>query len=325
MNRRRHLLAALGAAVLGAPAGLLAQPRRYRVGFLGPGSEAGARPYVEGFRAGMRELGYVEGRNLEIEFRFGNDEPSRLPAIAAELVQRKPDVIVTGSPPGVRAAKEATGTVPIVIAAVYDPVGQGFVQSLSRPGGNITGLSIQYEDTIPKAFELLAALVPELKSIAVLHTVDASHRSFIARISAMAAPRRIAIRPVEVRAPAELEGAFSALGRGPGEALIVLPHPIFNTRPAVVVELAAARRLPAVYPLRNYAEAGGLLSLGVNLVDSYRRAARFVHRILEGARPADLPVEQPTKMDVVLNLKTSRALGLAAPQSLLLLADRIIE
>jgi putative ABC transport system substrate-binding protein len=324
MNRRRQLLAALGTPFLLPGAGALAQARVYRVAFLSPGRQANALPQLNGLRTGMRELGYVEGRNLSIDIRYADDEPSRLPALAAELVQGNPDVLVTGSPPGVRAAKKATATIPIVIGAVYDPVGQGFVQSLGRPGGNITGLSIQYEDTIPKALELLMALVPELKTIRVLHTVDASHQSFLARIRELAAARQIAIRPIEVRSPVELDGAFAGIG-GAGQALIVLPHPLFNTRPAAVVRLAATSRLPAVYPLRNFAEAGGLLSLGVDLEDSFRRSAYFVHRILKGAKPADLPVEQPTKMDLVVNLRAAEAMGLVVPQSLLVRADDVIQ
>lgn len=307
------------------PEALLAQQRIYRIGFVIPPREAGARALVESFRSGMRELGYAEGRNLVLDLHFAEDDLSRLPALATEVVRRKPDVIVTASPPGVRAAKNATTTIPIVIAAVYDPVGQGFVASLARPGGNITGMSVQYEDTIPKLLELLAAMVPGLRKVGVLHTVDSSHASFLARIDGIAAPRRIAIQAAEARSASELDSAFAALARAGAGGLIVLPHPLFNTRPSTLVRLAATHRLPAVYPFRSYAEAGGLLSLGIDLGESFHRAAHFVHRILQGANPADLPVEQPAKMDLVVNVKAAAALGLKVPQSLLVRADRIID
>jgi len=326
MNLRRQLLVALATASLWLPVRLLAQQQKvYRIGFLGPGKESGARSFIAGFRLGLRENGYVEGRNVMIDIRLADDDLARLPGLAADVVRRSPDVIVTASPPGVRAVMEATRTIPIVIAAVYDPVGQGFVASLSRPGGNVTGLSVQYEDTIPKLLELLTAIVPGLKEIAVLQTVDRSHDNFVARITAMTQPMQIAIQPIGARAPSDLEGAFARIADAQSGALMVLPHPLFNTRPDVLVRLAAARRVPAIYPFRSYAEAGGLMSLGIDLADSFRRAAYFVHRILQGAKPADLPVEQPIKIDLVLNLKTAKALGLAIPRSLLLRADRVIE
>ena len=323
--KRREMVPALLALAL--PSGLLAEQsaKTHRVGFLTPPREAGGRPLLDGLRDGLREFGYIEGRNLIIDYRFADDDLARLPMLAAELVRLNPDVIVTASPPGVRAVMAATRSIPIVIGAVYDPVGQGFVASFGRPGGNITGLSVQYEDTIPKLLELIRMVAPATTRLAILKTVDPSHENFVARITELARPLHMQIAPVEVRAPTELEKAFARIGELRDAAVIVLPHPLFNTRVEQVVRLAAARRLPAVYPFRNYAEAGGLISLGIDLSASFRRAAYFVDRILRGAKPADLPVEQPSKIDLVVNLKSARALGLTIPQSLLLRADEVIQ
>lgn len=327
MIGRRRLLVAFGAVSLWSPVNLLAQQqlRVYRIGFLIPPREAGGRPHLDGFRKGLRELGYVEGKNVTIDARYAEDDVSRLPALAVDMVRRNPDVIVTASPPGVRAVKAATSTIPIVIGAVYDPVGQGFVESLARPGGNITGLSVQYEDTIPKLLELIRTVVPVATKIAVLKTVDPSHDVSVTRISAMAGTMQIQILPIEVREPSELEAAFARISEAHSDALLVLPHPLFNTRPDVVVGLAAARRVPAIYPFSIFAKAGGLMSLGIDLPDSFRRAAYFVDRILKGAKPADLPVEQPTKIDLVVNQKAAKALGIKFPLSVLLRADEVIQ
>lgn len=327
MIGRRRLLVAIGATSLWSPVRLLAQQqqRGYRIGFLIPPREAGGRPFVDAFREGLRRLGYVEGKNVKIDLRFAEDDLARLPGLAADVVRQNPDIIVTASAPGVRAVMEATRTIPIVIAAVYDPVGQGFVASLGRPGGNVTGLSAQYEDTIPKLLELIRAVVPVTTKIAVLRTVDPSHDNFLTRIAALARPMQIQILSIEARAPSELESAFARIGGAHSDALMVLPHPLFNSRPDVVVGLAAARRVPAIYPFSSYAKAGGLMSLGIDIPDSFRRAAYFVDRILKGAKPADLPVEQPTKIDLVVNQKTATTLGITIPQSVLLRADDVIQ
>ena len=327
MITRRQVVLALGAIALSAPLAPIAQERHkvYRVGVLLPPREAGGRAFVDALRGGLRDLGYSEGTNLTIDLRFADDDLVRLPGLAKELVQRNPDVIVTASPPGVRAVMAATRGIPIVIAAVYDPVGQGFVTSLARPGGNVTGLSLQYEDTIPKLLELIRAIAPKTKKIAVLRTADPSQDAFLTRIEALARPLHIEVVPVGANAPAEIDGAFAKIGDAQADALFVLPHPLFNTRASVVVDLAAKRRLPTIYPFQSYTQAGGLMSLGVDIPDSFRRAAYYVHRILAGAKPADLPVEQPNKVDLVINLKTAKALGLTIPQSLLLRADTLME
>lgn len=324
MNRRETVFALV--AIAAAPAGRAQQAGKvHRIGFVLPPRESGARALVQSFRDGLRQFGYVEGRNVVIDFRFADDDLSRLPALAAEVVRLNPDVIVTASPPGVRAVREATSSIPIVIGAVYDPVGQGFVASLGRPGGNITGMSVQYEDTVPKLLELIRTVAPATKKISVLRTVDPSHDSFLAQLVTLARPFAIQVATIIVNTPAEIEPALAKIGEANNEALVVLPHPMFNTRPGVIVALAAAKRVPAIYPFSSYADAGGLLSFGIDIADSFRRAASFVDRILKGAKPADLPVEQPHKIDLVLNLKTARALGLNIPQSILLRADRVIE
>lgn len=324
MNRRETVLALLAIV---ATQGVLAQQagKIHRIGFLLPPREPGGRPFLDAFREGLRQFGYVEGRNVTIDLRFADDDLMRLPALAAELLRLHPDVIVTASSPGVRAVKEATSSVPIVIGAVYDPVGQGFVASLGRPGGNITGMSVQYEDTVPKLLELIQTVVPMTRTIFVLRTIDPSHDKFVDQIVTLTRRIPIAVVPIEVRAANELERALSVIGDAQGQALVTLPHPLFNTRPGVIVGLAAARRVPAIYPFSGYAEAGGLMSFGIDIPDSFRRAAYFVDRILKGARPADLPMEQPTKIDLVLNLKTAKTLDLKIPQSILLRVDRVIE
>ena len=275
------------------------------------------------FREGLHGLGYVEGKNVVIDFRFADDDLTRLPALAEEVVRRNPDVIVTASPPGVRAVRKAAGTIPIVMAAVYDPVGQGFVASLGRPGGNITGVSVQYEDAVPKILELLRRVVPGITKIWVLRTVDPSHQSILARIAALAPSTQVVA--IEVNAPREIDGALSGIGKSRDEVLVVLPHPLFNTRPEVVTRLAAERRVPGLYPYGSYADAGGLMSFGIELSEAFRRAARYVAQILAGAKPADLPVEQPTKITLTVNLKVASLLGITVPQDILLRADRLIE
>ncbi len=323
---RACLLVLLGTAAFCAPSALRAQSQTmYRIGYMLPPTEENVRSHTEGFLKGLREHGYVVGKNVQIDYRFAEYKLDRLPALAKELVALEPDVIVTASPPGVRAVQQATHDIPIVIGAVYDPVGLGFVKSLARPGGNITGMSVQYEDTIPKLLELLNAVVPQARRIAVLQTVDRSHDRFVARITKMAQPLRISVEAFTARKPADIEPAFASISAAKSDALLVLPHPLFNTRSAEVVEHSMALGLPGIYPFSTYAESGGMMSLGVDLPDSFRRAAYFVHRILRGASPSELPVEQPTKIDLVINLKTAKKLGVEIPPDVLLRADRVIQ
>ena len=323
---RTLLLVVLGVAAFSLPLEPQARSERvYRIGYLLPPSEKAVRSHTDGFLRGLRERGYVVGKNVRIDYRFANYDLSRLPGLAGELVDLKPDVIVTASPPGVRAAKKATHRIPIVIAAVYDPVGLGFVKSLARPGGNITGLSVQYEDTIPKMLELIMDVLPKARKFAVLQTVDPSHDKFVRRIREILISRRIDVEAFKARKPVDIEIAFNKIMGAKSDAVFVLPHPLFNTRPKEVVGHALVRVLPGVYPFSTYARAGGLMSLGVDLPDIFRRAAYFVDRILKGAKPADLPVEQPTIFELTINMKTAKALSLTIPPSIMVRADKVIE
>lgn len=325
-SHRAWLLALLGAAGFCAALGLHAQAQTtYRIGYMLPPTEENVRSHTEGFLKGLREHGYVVGKNVQIDYRYADYKLDRLPALAKELVALEPDVIVTASPPGVRAAQKATHEIPIVIGAVYDPVGLGFVKSLARPGGNITGMSVQYEDTIPKLLELVKGVVPQTRKIAVLQTVDRSHDRFVERITEMAQPLNIRVEAFTAREPGDFDPIFARIGASQSDALLVLPHPLFNTRAAEVVDHSLALGVPGIYPFSTYADSGGMMSLGVDLPDSFRRAAYFVHRILQGASPAELPVEQPTKIDLVINLKTAKKLGVTIPPDVLLRADRVIQ
>jgi putative ABC transport system substrate-binding protein len=284
---------------------------------------------AEAFRQGLRDLGYAEGRNLVIEYRDAEGKFERLPALAAELVALKVDVILAGSTPHAVAAKQATRTIPIVVASVGDPVSSGLVTSLARPGGNVTGLSILAPELVGKCLELLKQAVPGVSLVAVLWQPGAAGERTVRDMlkAAEVAARALGVRPqfVEARGPADFDRAFSDMTKARAGALTVLGTPMFFNERRRLVELTAKNRLPAVYPLREYVDAGGLMAYGPNLADLFRRAATYVDRILKGAKPADLPVEQPTKFELVINLKTAKALGLTIPQSVLGRADRVIE
>ena len=278
---------------------------------------------VNAFLRGLREQGYVYGEHFVTEPRGGEGRPERLPELAAELVRLRVDVIVASGPTGA-ALKQATSTIPIVLAAVDDPVSQGIVQSLGHPGGNFTGLSIQSTDTIGKRLELLKELVPGAASVAVLR--DRASVLQWQAAEAAARERGWKLLSIEVRDAGEIEQTFkAATGARAGAILVFGASGIFLSHARRIAELAAISRLPAVYPLRPYVEAGGLISYGADGIEIWRRTAVFVDKILKGAKPADLPVEQPTKFELVINLKAAKALGLAIPQSLLLRADEVIQ
>ena len=301
----------------------------YRIGILGnapPTTPAVARLY-EAFAEGLRERGYMEGENLVIERRWAEGRFDRLPDLAAELVRLKVEVIVAGPTPPAVAAKNATGTIPIVMWGVGDPVGQGLVASLARPGGNVTGLSFSVGwETFGKGLELLKETVPKVRRVAVLsNPANASHALAIENVKVAARSLGVQLQLLEARGPEEFEGAFAAMAKERVAALLVPTDPVFFLHRARLAELAAKNRLPSVHSLREYVEAGGLMSYGPSLLDLLRRAATFVDKILKGAKPADLPVEQPTKFELVINLKTAKALGLTIPQSLLLRTDQVIE
>lgn len=323
---RRKAMIALAAMSMSFP--LLSQTslRVYRIGFLVPRSSANFGGRVEAFRAGLRELGYVEGKNLAIEWRFADGDYGRLPALAHELIQSKVDVLVVDSTPGVKVAHAATTTVPIVMISVGDPVASGFVASLSRPGGNITGLSNVVGDVSAKYVELLHAAVPGLKRIAVLTNPDNStHPKIASQVRTAATTIGVKVSPIAARTPADIEAGFGTIRKEGAGALIVLGDPFFGQQGRQIGELALKNRLPTLLTNRSLAEAGGLMSYGQDLTEHYRRAATYVDKILKGASPRDLPVEQSTKIEFVINLKTAAALGLTIPPPILLRADDVIK
>jgi putative ABC transport system substrate-binding protein len=330
MNNRRKLIVALGASALATPLASFAQQQGkiWRVGFLsfrGRPDSLDADP-LGGFPRGMRELGYIEGKNLEIQWRYAEGKSERLPGLAAELVQLKVDVIVTVGTPDTSAAQKVTTTIPIVMANVADPVGSGFVASLARPGGNITGLANFFSEHTVKHLEMLLSMVPKLSRVAVMGTpANPAHATVLKNVEAAAHRAGVKILPVEASTPQEIENAFSKLMREKAGAVIVASGALFTQQLRQIAELAAKHRLPSIMLLREYAEAGGLMSYGDNRADSFRRAATYVDKILKGAKPGDLPVEQPTKFELFINGKTAKALGLKIPQSLLIMADKVIE
>ena len=300
-----------------------AQPpeRSARIGLLAPASRS---EDVEGFLAGMRDLGYIEGRNLVLEYRAAGGKIERLDDLLAELIRLKVDVIVTGGTPAALAAKRARTTIPVVIGAMGDPVESGVVASLARPGGNITGLSlVTSEGFAGKYLELLREAVPKASRVAILGRPSAN--SPVQAMERAARSFDIRLQLVEVDQPDRLEGAFAAMAAQQAAALIVTPSPFNLAHRDRIVSLAAKHRLPAMYGLTAFVEAGGLMAYGASLRELYRRAATYVDKILKGAKPAELPVEQATKFELVINLNTARALGLAIPPALRLRADRVIE
>jgi len=314
-------------AALGVPLYARSQAsfRVYRIGFLVPRSSANFRGRIEAFRNGMRELGYVERVNLTIDWRFADGDYDRLPALANQLIQSKIDVLVVDSTPGVKAARAATKTIPVVMISVGDPVASGFVASLSRPGGNITGLSNVVGDVSAKYVELLHVAVPGLKRIAVLTNPDNStHPTILNQVRTVAATIGVNVSPIDARSPSEIEAGFAAIRKVGAGGLIVLGDPFFGQQGRQIAELALRGRVATLLTNRSLVEAGGLMSYGQDLVEHYRHAAIYVDKLLKGAKPEDLPVEQSTKIELVINRKTATALGLTIPQSLLLRANELI-
>jgi putative ABC transport system substrate-binding protein len=328
--KRRQFIALLGGAAAW-PLGVRAQPRRvWRVGFLAVPSRP--VPFESSrfgaFAQGMRELGYVEGDNLTIEWRFAEGRDELLSAFATELVELKVDIIVAAATWAIRAAQKATTTIPIVMATNSDPVGNGFIQSLGRPGGNITGLSNLSVELSPKLVEILLSIAPKLSRMAVLiNPTNGSHRAIFESLQAAAQRVNLESLRVEATTAQEIESAFIKMKRENAQAIVVAADPIFlqQRERRQIAELAAQYRLPTVFPFREHVEAGGLISYGQHLPDNYRRAATYVDKIIKGAKPADLPVEQTTKFEVVINRKTATALGLTIPPELLILATELIE
>jgi len=312
---------------LSASAQAQQQTKIPRIGYLGGASLSAIPARIEAFQRGLRELGYVEGKNIVIEWRSAQGKPDRLPALAAELVHLKVDVIVTGGPTNTRAAKGATTTIPIVMTNDSDPVGTGVVASLARPGGNITGLATLRAELSGKQLELLNEIIPKLSRVAFLGTsTDPANAESLRETELAAGTFGVKIQFLDVLSPKNIETAFRAAGKGRADAVLMLvAGPVANSHRTEFAELAVKSRLPAIYYQREYVEAGGLMSYGVSVTDLDRRAATFVDKILKGAKPADLPVEQPTKFEFVINLKTAKTLGLTIPPIVLMRAERVIK
>jgi putative ABC transport system substrate-binding protein len=326
--RRRDFLTLLGGAVAAAPLAAAAQEARKlpHIGFLGNSTATLEANLVGPFREGLRDLGYVEGRNILIEYRWAEGKYERFPALIAELIALKVDVIVTAGTPASLAVKKATTSIPLVMVAVGDPVGTGLVASLARPGGNITGLTSISPDLEGKRLELLREVIPGVSHIAVLwNSVSPSQVIQEKEVQAAAQVLRMKVLSLGVRTPEEIENSFAAIVRERPGALLVLADRLFLHHRARIMDFAAKQGLPGVHAYRELVESGGLMSYGPSYAGMHRRAAYYVDEILKGAKPADLPIEQPTKFELVINLKAAKALGLTIPQSVLLRADEVIQ
>jgi putative ABC transport system substrate-binding protein len=328
-TRRKFFITGAATSLLGGPLRAFAQqaPKVSRVGILSPRSRATlTSDPLNAFPQAMREMGHVEHQGIQYEWRFGEGDSQSLPRLAAELVDRRVDVIVAVGAPAVRAAQLAAPTVPIVMVNTSDPVGSGFAASLARPGGNITGVSVMTEAYIQKHLELILAAVPGLSRLAVLFDSSSpATELLLKRIQAAAQKSEVRIVPVGVRTPKDLEHGFSVMQKERVQALTFALGASFLDHRDRIAELALKGRLPTVFSRRESVEAGGLMSYGAESTAGYRRAAAYVDKILKGARPGDIPIEQPTKIELVVNMKTAKALGITIPQSILVRADRVIE
>jgi len=328
MNRRRNLLIALGSGAFAAPLKPFAQQsaKPARIGFLATASEGELAPSLDIFKQAFRKFGYIEGRDYVLESRFANGHLNHVPGLAAELVRLKVDVIMAAATTATRAAHKATTTIPIVMISAGDPVGSRLVKSLGRPGGNITGTSNSLTDIAPKHLELLHDISPALSRLAVwMNPAYQSHRDALKTIQALAPRIGVQILPIEIRTAEDVEKGFSLLAARNAQGVIVVIDPILTGRMRQIAELAVKGRLLSVGYFSGNADVGFLIGYGPNQLEFYRRAAYYVDRILKGTEPGDLPIEQPTKFDLAINLKTAKALGITVPQSLLQRADRVIE
>jgi len=297
-----------------------------RIGFLGATSLSANRDRIEAFRQGLRELGYVEGKNIIIEYRYAEGKRDRLSELAAELVRLKVDVIVSGGAAATRPAKEATSTIPIVMTGDSDPVGSGFVASLARPGGNITGLATLSPELSGKRLELLKEVVSKLSRVAVLgDSSNPTNAQNLKETELAAGALGVKLQYLDVLSSKDLETAFRAAGKGRAEAVLLLGGAVFVSQRTQVAELAVKSRFPAIYYRLDFVEDGGLMSYATSLADLSRRAATYVDKILKGRKPADLPVEQPTKFELIINLKAAKQIGLTIPPNVLVRADRVIK
>src|SRR5215467_2518828 len=319
---RRAFITVVGGSILVAPLVGEAQQaeKLYQIGLLGgsPPNSRGGRRAWEGFFQGLRELGYVEGQNILVEGRWYGERTDRLPALAGELVQLKVDVIVAGAAPAPEAARCATSTIPIVMANHNDPVGSGLVASLARPERNVTGMSTLSPELIGKRLQLLKEAIPGISRVAVLSNPTIPSQALELKEAKVAAGLlKVQLQLLEARAPGDFAGAFSAMTKERAGGVIIITSSMFYAERTRIAELAARSRVPAIYSVKEFAEAGGLMAYGINLGESFRRAAGYVDKILKGAKPADLPVEQAAKFELVINLKTAKALGLTIPPSVL--------
>ena len=328
MNRRAFLGTLAGGLL--APLASEAQPagKVWRIGFLtsgfreGPGADVRLAPFTQG----LRDLGYVEGRNLILVIRYAEGRTERFPALAAELADLKVDVLVATSTPGALAAKQATRTIPIVMAAVGEPVEVKLVESLAHPGGNITGLSLTAPQLAAKRLDLLRQTLPRLTRVTVLwNSANQGMQARFQQTQSVAQLLGVGIHSIAIQRPDDFDAVFGTMIKDRPESLLVLADTVTVANRQRTIEFAAKNRVPAIYEVRPFVEDGGLMSYGIDMADHYRRAAVYVDKIIKGARPADLPIEEPTKFELVINLKTARALGLTIPQSLLLRADHVIE
>ena len=305
------------------------QPKKVpRIAYLaGRGDPSTPDPLIDAFRQGLRDLGYIEGKSIVVEYRYAEGKLDRIPSLVAELVQLKVDVLVSPALPAIRAAKQATKTIPIVMLANADPVATGIVDSLARPGGNITGLARFMTELSGKRLELLQEAVPGITRVGVLWDADDPDAAIAFKEYESAAPAlKIQLQSLEVRGPnADLEGSFQAAAKGRARALITTRNPFLLRYPKRIAELAIKNRLPSMYEGSDFVEAGGLMSYTASDAENFRRAATYVDKILKGAKPADLPVEQPKKFEFVINLKTAKQIGVTIPQSLLYRADKVIK
>jgi len=297
-----------------------------RIGFLNATSLSAMAARIEAFRQGLRELGYVEGKNIVIESRYAEERLDRLPALAAELVRLKVDIIVTAGGQATRAAKQATPTIPVVMTNDSDPVGSGFVASLAHPAGNITGVSTLAPELSGKRLELLGEVVPKLSRVAIVGTsTQPGHAQAIKELELAAKAFKVQIQYLDVSDPKDIENAFRAAAKGRADGVLTLNSPILSSQRTQLADLAVKNRIPAIYNDIQFVEAGGLIFYGVSFLDLDRRAATYVDKILKGAKPAELPVEQPTKFEFVVNLKTAKQIGLTIPPNVLARADRVIR
>jgi putative tryptophan/tyrosine transport system substrate-binding protein len=297
-----------------------------QIGFLATSSASALAARIEAFRQGLRELGYLEAKNIVIEWRSAEGKLDRLPTLAAELVHLKVDIIVTTGPTATRGAKEATSTIPIVMTFDNDPVGNGFVASLARPGGNITGLSTLAPEISGKQLELLKEVVPRLSRVAVLGSLATpGNAQALKEVELAAGAFGVKVQYLDVGGPKDIETAFRAASKAHADAVLVLTNLVFNPYRTEIADLAVKNRLPAIYSTPEFVEDGGLMTYSVSLTDLYRRAATYVDKILKGAKPADLPVEQPKKFEFIINLKAAKAIGLTIPPNVLARADKVLK